>query len=286
MLGPVNGEVRAGRYTVRGQSLGGMYTSLYVPELDAALDAGVALRTACAAPWLFLSHAHVDHVGALPALLGMRGLCGVREKLRVFVPAELADPLPDALTAFGGMHRWPLEVEVIPMEPGDEVVLRRDLRVRAFRTWHPVPSLGYLFFRRVQKLRPEFADLPGPEIGHRRRRGEDLFDEVEHRELAYATDTLPRVFESCPELLDVRTLVLECTFLDQRKSVAAARAGCHIHLEELLPIVPELRNEALVLMHFSQIYKPPEVAELLAARWPQGGVPVHPLLPSGAHWLA
>ena len=33
---------------------------------------------------------------------------------------------------------------------------------------HPVPSLGYQLLRRVKKLRPEYAHLPGPELGVRR----------------------------------------------------------------------------------------------------------------------
>lgn len=277
-------EVQAGRYTVRGASLGGMYTSLHLPQLDALLDVGVALRGAAAVRTLFLSHAHVDHLGALPALLGMRGLCGVTEKLRVCAPVEIAEMLHGALGAFGSMHRWPLEVDVVPMAPGDEIWLRRDLSARAFRTWHPVPSLGYLFFSRVQKLRPEFADMPGPEIGVRRKAGEDLFTTLEHHEVAYATDTLPRVLETVPELSTARTLILECTFLDDSKSVQAARAGGHIHLDELLPFVPQLRNEAVVLMHFSQLYRPDAVRRILKRRWPEGGPPVIPLVPGGRKW--
>lgn len=285
MLASVLTEVQAGRYTVRGASLGGMYTALHVPELDVLLDVGTALRGGCAAGTLFLSHAHVDHIGALPALLGMRGLCGVKKPLRVVAPTEVAEHLHEALNAFGSMHRWPLEVDAVAMEPGDELQLRRDLIVRAFRTWHPVPALGYLFLRRVQKLRPEFADLPGPEIGRRRRAGDtELFTTAEHHELAYATDTLPRVLETTPELLDTRTLILECTFLDDRKSVEAARAGCHIHLDELLPWAPKLQNEALVLMHFSQLYKPDEVRSLLAKRWPESAPPVVPFVPTGPRW--
>jgi ribonuclease Z len=278
-------EVQAGRYTLRGASLGGMYTSFHVPELDVLLDVGLALRGGCAVGTLMLSHAHVDHIGALPALLGMRGLCGVKRKLRVCAPTEVAAGIPEALAGFGALHRWPLEVEVVPMEPGDEIQLRRDLIVRAFRTWHPVPSLGYLFLRRVNKLRPEFADLPGAEIGRRRRAGDtSLFTIAEHHEFAYATDTLPKVLETCPELQAVRTLVLECTFLDERKTVQAARAGCHIHLDELLPFAPKLQNEALVLMHFSQLYNPPDVREILARRWPDGLRAPIPFIPDSPKW--
>lgn len=278
-------ELDLGAQTLRGQSLGGMYTALHVPQFDALLDVGVALRTGASSKHLFLSHAHVDHLGALPSLLGMRGLMGVTEPLTVYAPAPVADGLNAALAGFGALHRWPLEVAVVPMQPGDEVSLRRDLSVRAFKTFHPVPSLGFLFFSHVQKLRAEFIDLPGPEIGRRRKAGEDLFDTAEHAHLAYATDTLPRVLEANPELLGVRTLVLECTFLDHRKTVEAARAGCHIHLDELLPFAPRLKNEHLVLMHFSQLYRPDEARRILRERWPADATPtVHAFAPAGGDW--
>lgn len=278
-------DISTSRLTVRGRSLGGMYTGLHVPELDALFDAGTALRSACGARNLFLSHAHVDHVGALPTLLGMRGLTGVQRPLRVFAPTEVAEGLPAALAGFSALHRWSLGVEAIAMEPGDEFQLRKDLWVRAFRTFHPVPSLGFLFFRRVNKLREEFKALPGPEIGRLRREGADIFDTAEHLELAYATDTLPEVLRHTPELYRARVTILECTFLDDRKPLAKARAGCHIHLDELLPHAERFENEALVLMHFSQLYRPDEVHALLDARWPSDSrARVRPLAPTGDLW--
>lgn len=262
-------EVKAGPYSVRGVSVGGVYTTLCVPELDAVLDVGLAPRSSASVSHLFLSHGHADHAGALTTLLGIRTLLRVKRRLKLFLPEPAAAPIAEALAAVSRLQRHPAEVELMPLAPGDEVTLRRDLIVRAFRTFHPVPSLGYLFLRRVDKLRPEFVGMPGAEIGRRRAAGDKMFDAVEHRELAFATDTLPRVLEEEPDLLDARVLILECTFLDGRKSVADARASCHIHIDDLVPFAPDLRNQHLVIMHVSQIYRPGEVRPLLAARLPE-----------------
>ena len=99
------------RFSIHGRSLGGFYTSLHVPQLKALFDVGTALRSGSAAKNLFLSHAHADHIGSLPALLGMRGLTGLKQPLRMFMPIQLAEGIPVALNAFGGLHRWPLEDE-------------------------------------------------------------------------------------------------------------------------------------------------------------------------------
>ena len=66
--------------------------------------------------------------------------------------------------------------------------------------------------------------------------GEDLFFEAQHLELCYATDTLIRVLETNPSMLESKVLIMECTFYDERKSLADARAGCHVHLDELVPV--------------------------------------------------
>jgi len=260
--------VEAGPYTVRGVSVGGVYTSLQIPELGALLDVGIAARSFAGVDRIFLSHGHADHIGALTALLGIRGLLH-KKPPSVYMPAEIVEPLLESLATHSQLQHFELAVDAVGMNPGDEHQLRSDLHVRAFRTRHPVPSLGYQFFNRVNKLKSEFAYLSGREIGRRRRAGEDLFDQVERLELAYATDTLIEAIEENPTVGDSRVLIMECSFLDERKSLTDSRAGCHIHLDELLERADLFRNERLVLMHFSQIYSPKQVRVTLARRCPK-----------------
>ena len=265
-------RVTAGPYTIRGISVGGVYTSLMIPELGTVLDVGVPPRSFAAADHVFLSHGHVDHAGGLASLLGIRALIGKRKQPRVYLPTEIKDGVVAALAAMAGLQRYDMDIEPVAMEPGQVENVRGDLWVRSFRTFHPVPSLGYQLFRRVKKLRPEFIGLTGAEIMRLRSAADsaiELFDEIERLEVAYATDTLVRVLDREPSLYQSKLLILECTFLDQRKSLAAARAGCHIHLDELIERAGEFRNERIVLMHFSQIYKPGEVGQILRARCPE-----------------
>ncbi|HUH04469.1 MAG TPA: MBL fold metallo-hydrolase [Kofleriaceae bacterium] len=278
-------SVEAGPYTVRGLSVGGVYTALQVPELGVCFDVGLAPRTFASTRRLFLSHGHVDHLGALATMLGIRGLMSMKRKLEVFMPAEIVADVTGTLERQSAMQRYDLSINAVGMRPGDELELRNDLRVRAFRTLHPVPSLGYQFLRRNKKLRPELRGLPGPEIQERRLAGDDIFDEVEVLELAYATDTLAKVLDNDPTLYQSRVLILECTFLDQRKTIESSRAGCHIHLDELIERADLFENEHLVLMHFSQIYRPDEIRGILAARCPPALLErIHPLAPEGGHW--
>jgi ribonuclease Z len=259
--------VKAGRYTIRGISVGGVYTTLLVPELSVMFDVGVAPRSFGSADALFLSHGHADHIGALPGLLGLRGLMR-RGPLRLFMPKQIVDTVVEAMTMMSKLQRYELTIEPVGLEPGDEVHLSNDVYARAFPTFHPVPSLGYQLFRRVKKLRPELRGLPGPEIAERRKGGEDVHVIDERLEVAYATDTLVKVLDETPSILESRVLIVECSFLDDRKSLEATHAGCHIHLDEIVERAAEFDNEHLVLMHFSQIYAPAEVHKIIEARLP------------------
>ncbi len=263
-------SVEAGPFHIRGLSVGGVYTALHVPELGALLDAGACPRSFVGPDRLFLSHGHADHAGALAGLLGLRALVRKTKPLRVYLPAEIENDVRAAVDVASRLQRHRLEIRLVPMVPGDRAAMDSGLAVRAFRTHHPVPSLGYLFVRRIKKLKAQHAGLTGDEIRRRRRAGEDgdLFEERERVELAYATDTLVGVLDREPELYRARVLILECTFLDDRKPVDVARAGCHIHLDEIVERADRFENEALVLMHFSQGYKPDEVRDILGARCP------------------
>ena len=279
-------HLQVGPYRVIGRSLGGFYTSLLVPELKSLFDVGAAFRAGSTARNLFLSHGHADHIGALPALLGMRGLMGVKTPIRIFAPAKVVAKLPAFLSSFSELHHWPMHVDLVPLEVGDVVKVQNDLWVKAIQTFHPVPSLGYVISRRVKKLKQEFRSLPGAEIKRLKADQEQrLFDTVDKPEFAYVTDTLPEVLTHHPELYDVRVLVLECTFLDERKSVKHARAGCHIHLEELRPHLSRFKNEAVLLMHFSQLYHPTEVRRILQENLEtRDSERFHLMLPASDSW--
>ena len=99
-------------------------------------------------------------------------------------------------------------------------------------------------------------------------RGMDVRETASVPEICFPGDTTIDVVDSEPSVTQARVLLLECTFLGNKPSVAEALAGGHIHLDEIADLASLLRNEHLVLTHFSKRYAPEEIEREVRARLP------------------
>ncbi|KAL6604581.1 hypothetical protein ACP70R_043008 [Stipagrostis hirtigluma subsp. patula] len=247
-------------YPVEGISIGGHETCVMFPTLSLAFDIGRCPQRAVSQDFLFVSHAHLDHIGGLPMYVATRGLYRMRPPT-IFVPACVAGHVARLFEVHRAMDQSELAHKLVPLEVGQEYELRRDLKVKAFRTYHTIPSQGYVIYAVKQKLKQEYLGLPGSEIKKLKLSGVEITNTVTTPEIAFTGDTMSD-FILDPDNADVlkaRILVVESTFLDDSISLEHAKEYGHTHLFEIVSQSEKLENKAILLIHFSARYTVEEI---------------------------
>jgi len=258
---------------------------MQVPQLGIMFDVGHCFRSLASTPRLLITHGHGDHCSGLVAMLSLRLLQGLQEPLQVYAPEPIVEALKTVVRCYesiqGHAYRW----EITSVAPGDEFALDSRRHVRVYDSPHVIPTVGYTVFERVNKLRDEFKHLPGAEIGRRKHAGDDIFDRIERQLISFPGDTSIEVFDRYPELLTANVLLLEATYLDERRTPQQCIQHGHIHLDQVLERAEAFENEHLVFTHFSQSYKPKEVVDIVRKRTAGRLKPeVHVLTPMAKVW--
>lgn len=261
-------EIKICGLTLQGVTRGGIETCLHVPELGVMFDVGLC-------PWgasdnsnvVFISHGHADHAAGLPYLISQRHLRRLPPP-QVHLPIEIGPPMIRVLEAWSEIEGYPLVWNIQGHAPGAVVALEGDLRARALRTIHRIPSLGWLVERTSQRLKPEFQGLPGKELAALRKSGTTLTQEHIKPILCVTGDTQIEFFDAHEEVRRSQVLIHEVTGWDDRMDVANTRKWGHTHIEEILERADMFQGEMLVLVHRSQRWTREEAEGILQRRCP------------------
>jgi len=254
-------------HEVDALSIGGIETCIHFPRLRLAFDIGRCPESVVARDRILFTHAHMDHMAGVAWHCATRSLRGMGPPTYV-VPEENVEDFERMFEAWRALDRSDLEHHTVPLAPGGEFQLSDHLVARPFRAPHTAPCQGYALWARRHKLKPELADLPGPEIQRRRESGEAITDLLEVPEVVFTGDTRIDVFDSEPVVRKARLLVMEITMLDERVSVEKCRRHGHVHLDEVVERAELFENEAILFTHFSARYRAKEIVEILDRRLP------------------
>jgi ribonuclease Z len=182
---------------------------------------------------LFITHAHIDHIGSLPSLLESYRLGGRSQPLHIFALPEVMAVARKLIAAFDfelELDNWTYDVSFHEIEHGEELTLG-GYEGRILRMDHAVPSAGVRL------------ELPrGP--------------------VAYTCDTQPN-----PALLELgrgaRLLITESTFL--RQHAEYARMTKHMTAYEAGQQATACGAETLALVHVGEGEDTVEEARVEAA---------------------
>ncbi|XP_054808127.1 tRNase Z TRZ1 isoform X1 [Prosopis cineraria] len=253
-------------YPIQGLSIGGQETCIIFPSLKLAFDIGRCPPRAVCQDFLLISHSHMDHIGGLPMYVATRGLYRMKPPT-IIVPSSVKEDVEKLFEVHRKLDHSELKHNLVGLDIGEEFYLRNDIKVKAFKTYHVIPSQGYVLYSVKKKLKHEYLGLPGNEIKKLKFSGVEITYTLEEPEIAFTGDTMSDfiVDDSNIDALRARILVMECTFVNDSITVTHARDYGHTHLSEIISHAGKLQNRAILLIHFSARYTEEEIQEAIAA---------------------
>ncbi len=252
---------------IEGVSIGGHQTCLCVPHYKLAFDIGRCPSIAVGMHTVLFTHAHVDHMGGVAHHCATRALLKMAPPTYV-VPHVNVESFNKLFAVWRELDGNELPHRVISLAPGEDVLLRKGLRARAFPSTHRKPCQGYVLYSEREKLLPELAGASPETIAERRDAGLAITSTLSEAELAFTGDTTIEGLLACTEALHAKRLMLEVTFLDERVSRSMAHDKGHIHLTDVIENASAFQNEALLFTHFSARYSPAQIKSILRSKLP------------------
>lgn len=243
--------------TLEGFAQGGIRTSIGVPEIGAIFDAGTPIPTCLRYHNIFITHGHFDHLGAITPIIGRRNLQDL-PPANVFVPAPLKDPLETIFEQWweiggGKGPKYPIKIHAHKI--GDEIKIRQGIVANAVRTYHRIPSLGWSIKRTTNRLKEEFKNLQGKEIGELKKKGVEISTPYTEILLTIPGDTTIEFLINEPFAQKAKILVHEVTYWDDIGSnIEQCRRYGHTHFRDMINHCDKFEGEYLVFCHRSMKY--------------------------------
>jgi ribonuclease Z len=253
--------------SIEGFSRAAVQTYWRVPEFKVGFDLGAQPWAFMGTPTWFVSHTHIDHVMALPTYVARRRMMKM-EPPTIYLPEAALDPIEKILKQVSRLDRGRLPCKLLPIKPGDEIDLSRELVVTCCGTRHTVPSMGFVIWERRRKLRPEFAALSGQQIRDLRMGGTDVTREVRVPRLAYLGDSSPEGLDDNPAMYQADVLIMEMTFVSPRHRRERIHKFGHMHLDDVLERRERFANELIIASHFSTRYHVKQIEQFVAKALP------------------
>lgn len=266
-----NAPVRSfshGGITLEGYSRAAVQTYWRIPEMKLGFDLGLHPWSFMATPNWFVSHTHLDHIAALPVYVSRRRMMKM-EPPTIYLPTEAVEPVERLLRAVERLDRGRLPVNLVGVEPGQEVELSRELVVSILPTRHTIPSIGFLVWERRKKLKDEYHGLTGEQIRDIRLSGQEVSREIRLPRVAYLGDTSPAGLDANPDAYLAEILILEMTFVGRDERPSRIHKYGHMHLDDFLKRADRFENTWVIASHFSTRMHPDAIQRIVERRLPK-----------------
>jgi len=259
-------RVRCENFTIEGFSRAPVMTFWRVPEYKLGFDLGWQPWEFMGTPRWFLSHTHMDHVLALPAYVARRRMMQM-EPPTIYLPEQKVNEVRQFLGAFCKLEQSSLPCELIGVRPGDVIDLSRELVVTVHKTFHTVPSVGYIVWERRKKLKPEYLELSGEQIRDLNLSGVEISYELRFPRIAFLGDSSARGLDQNPDMFKADVLVAEMTHVSLQRNEPNQLPG-HMRVEDYAARKDLFKNQKIIASHFSVRYPIHEIESRVREKLP------------------
>jgi ribonuclease Z len=252
---------------LRGISLSGIRTAISMPELSLSFDVAQGYPFLLNLKQYFISHGHLDHAAGIPYIISQKAMTR-QEAPKFYMPPSLVEPMDRIMKTWQEIEKHEYKYEFHPVEADSEIPVKGPFFVKAFPTLHRVDSFGYTLFETNKKLIKKYHGLSQQELVKLKSEGHQLNEMVHTPLVSFTGDTQIEFLQSRPWVRESRVLLMESTYLDNRKPIEHARQWGHTHLDEILPHLDEIKSEKIVLIHSSSRYTWEEAQKILREKIP------------------
>ncbi|MEM6688257.1 MAG: MBL fold metallo-hydrolase [Planctomycetota bacterium] len=253
--------------TIEGYSRGAVQTAWRVNELKVLFDCGVQPWDFMGTDTLFITHAHLDHIAALPQYVSRRRMMKMEPPV-IYLPDSAVDAAWDILQMYRRLDRGAMPCELVGLLPGDEHELSREHVVTALPTRHTIESVGFVVHQRRHKLKPEFRELAGHEIRDLKLAGTEVTSETRVPLFAYTGDTSPRGLDENDVFYKAKILIAEMTFVAPEHRREKIHKHGHMHIDDWTSRRERFENELIIAGHLSTRYTDDQIRRVVARRIP------------------
>ena len=236
--------------TIEGYSRAAVQSYWRVPELKLGFELGASPWSFMGTQTFFVTHAHLDHLAALPVYVARRRMMKMEPPV-IYLPEQIVDNVHRMLRSWQRLDRGRMNCELIGVHPGDVIEVSREHRVCVTATKHTVPSVGYIVYDFRRKLKPEYHGLPGYEIRELRLSGTEVTRDVLMPLVCFTGDTAPEGLDSHPDVFRAEVLITEMTFFRPEHRKEKIHKYGHMHLDDLIDRADRFENGLIILAHLS-----------------------------------
>lgn len=253
---------------LRGLSLSGIRTAISLPDLSLTFDVAQGYPFLLHLKQFFISHGHLDHAAGIPYIISQKAM-NHQEAPKFYMPPSLIEPMDRIMKTWQEIEKHEYKYEFHPVAADLEIPVKGNYFIKAFPTQHRIDSFGYTLFESSKKLSRKYYGRTQHELIQLKAEGHQLNELVHTPLVSFTGDTQIEFLESRPWVKKSKILLLEATYLDDKKSIKHARTWGHTHWHEIIPHLDEIESEKIVLIHVSSRYTWEEAQRILKESVPE-----------------